>query len=222
MKKELYFSSATIAAASKEMLASVAVVRRRSGLPRFEPDRAALLVLDMQAYFLGESSHAYIPSAAAIIPNLQALIRAFAARGRPVIFTRHTNTPADAGRMARWWNDLLAPDSPASAIIPELDTTQGMVIEKRQYDAFYQTDLEQILRGRAVGQVVVTGVMTHLCCETTARSAFMSGFDVFFVIDGTATYTEAFHRASALNLAHGFAVPALAEEILAGFENEQS
>jgi bifunctional isochorismate lyase/aryl carrier protein len=221
VKKELYFSPATIPAVAKEILSSVETVHRRDGLPRFEPGRTALLVLDVQAYFLRASSHAFIPSAAAIIPNLQALIRAFAARGRPVLFTRHTNTPADAGRMADWWSDLLAPDSPASAIIPELDTTQGIVLEKHQYDAFYQTELESILRGRGVGEVVVTGVMTHLCCETTARSAFMRGFGAYFVIDGTAAYTEAFHRAAVLNLAHGFAVPVLAEEILAEFENEQ-
>jgi len=62
--------------------------------------------------------------------------------------------------------------------------------------------------------VVICGVMTHLCCETTARSAFMRGFEVFFTVDGTATYTEAFHRASLLNLSHGFAVPVLVENIL--------
>ncbi len=75
------------------------------------------------------------------------------------------------------------------------------------------TSLEQELRSRGVEQVVVTGVMTHLCCETTARTAFVRGFEVFFCVDGTATYTEAFQRASLLNLAHGFALPVLCEEI---------
>jgi len=67
--------------------------------------------------------------------------------------------------------------------------------------------------------LAVTGVMTHLCCETTARSAFMRGFDVFFAIDGTATYTEALHRAALLNLAHGFTLPVLTEEILASLND---
>jgi isochorismate hydrolase len=56
--------------------------------------------------------------------------------------------------------------------------------------------------------------MTHLCCETTARSAFMRGLQVFIAVDGTATYSEAFHRASLLNLSHGFALPVLVDEIL--------
>ncbi|MES0360330.1 MAG: isochorismatase family protein, partial [Anaerolineales bacterium] len=59
-----------------------------------------------------------------------------------------------------------------------------------------------------------SGVMTHLCCETTARSAFVRGFEVFFVIDGTATYNEDYHMATLLNLAHGFTTPVLTKEVL--------
>ena len=97
-----------------------------------------------------------------------------------------------------------------------------MVIEKSQYDAFHQTRLEEMLLERRISQVIVCGVMTHLCCETTARSAFMRGFEVFFAIDGTATYNEAFHRATLLNLAHGFAAPVLIEEIIAALTGHQN
>ena len=60
---------------------------------------------------------------------------------------------------------------------------------------------------------MIAGVLTHLCCETTARSAFVRGFKVFFTVDGTATYYEDFHRATLLNLSHGFAVPVLVDDI---------
>ena len=96
-----------------------------------------------------------------------------------------------------------------------MDVSKGYLVEKSQYDAFYETELEEYLLEKGVGQVVIGGVMTHLCCETTARAAFIRGFDVFFLIDGTATYNEDFHRAALLNLAHGFARPVLCEEILA-------
>jgi len=56
--------------------------------------------------------------------------------------------------------------------------------------------------------------MTHLCCETTARSAFMSGFDVFFTVDGTATYNKTFHLSTLINLAHGFAIPITTKEVI--------
>jgi len=218
MKKELYFTTTSIQQKAEEILASIESFRRGHDAVCFHPVRAALLILDMQAYFLRDTSHAFIPSATAIIPGIQALIRVFTAHQRPVIFTRHTNIPADAGQMALWWKDLLDPDTPDSKIIPELDTTTSVVLGKHQYDAFYATELEKMLRADGVREVVITGVMTHLCCETTARSAFMRGINVFFAVDGTATYTEAFHRASILNLAHGFAVPVMTEEILAEFQ----
>ena len=116
--------------------------------------------------------------------------------------------------MAQWWAELITPENPNSQIVPDFDQTMGVVIVKTQYDAFYKTDLESILRGQGVAQVVICGLMTHLCCETTARSAFVRGFEVFFPIDGTATYNESFHMASLHNLAHGFATPVLLKEIL--------
>ena len=199
------------------MLEALASIRARHADIIFRPECTALLVLDMQEYFLRTGSHAFIPSAPAILPNIQRLVGDFSAHNRPVIFTRHINTDEDAGMMSRWWRDVLRTDSPDSAIVPALDTSRGTVIQKSQYDAFYNTSLEETLRGRGVQQVIVTGVMTHLCCETTARSAFVRGFEVFFCVDGTATYTEEVHRSSLSNLTHGFVIPTACAEI--GFQN---
>ena len=105
-------------------------------------------------------------------------------------------------------------DNPLSEISPEIEFSTGDVIQKSQYDAFFGTTLEGLLRRKVVDQVVISGVMTHLCCETTARSAFMRGFEVFFLVDGTATYNEEFHRAALLNLAHGFAIVTLVDQVL--------
>jgi isochorismate hydrolase len=184
-------------------------------LERFDLRRSALLVLDMQMYFLHPDSHAYIPSAEALLPGLQVLVGVYAGRGLPVLFTRYINTAQDAGNMATWWRSLLTATDPLSVITPALPLTAGETLIKTQYDAFYGTDLQARLQARRVTQVVVCGVMTHLCCETTARSAFMRGLEVFFAIDGTATYTAAHHRATLLNLAHGFATPVLVAELLA-------
>lgn len=212
MPRESYFTPETIRAKSRSMLDALALLRARHADFTFHPGRSALLVLDMQEYFLRPDSHAFIPSAPAILRNLQLLITNYYAANLPVIFTRHINTDADTGVMSRWWRDVIRIDSPDSAIVPALDTSKGIVISKSQYDAFYRTSLEEILRGRGGAQVVVTGVHTHLCCETTARSAFVRGFEVFFCVDGTATYTEKLHRGSLASLAHGFAIPALCGE----------
>jgi isochorismate hydrolase len=184
----------------------------------FTPERSALLLLDLQAYFLDESSHAFVPSAIAILPGINALIRAYSCQNLPVLFTRHLNTSQDAGLMATWWRELLAADSPLSRIDPRLEIHNAVTISKTRYDAFLNSPLEKLLREMNVRQLVICGVMTHLCCETTARSAFMRGFEVFFCVDGTATYNEAFHRASLLNLAHGFATLVLVQDILTKLE----
>jgi len=211
--KEAYFSLETIQTKALEMLQKSGADLRRNNF-QYIPERSALLVLDMQTYFLESTSHAYIPSGRAIIPGIRDLILAFSIRRLPVIFTRHLNTSQDVGLMATWWRDIITAENPKSEIIPELDLSAGIVLEKSQYDAFYQSPLEYILRNRAVSQVVISGVMTHLCCETTARCAFVRGFEVFFLVDGTATYNEQFHQASLLNLSHGFASLMLAKDIL--------
>jgi len=213
MKREQYFTSETIREKSRVMLDRLASLRARHANITFDLNRSALLVLDMQEYFLRPESHAFIPSAPAILPNLQSLIANYHSANRPIIFTRHLNTDADAGMMSRWWRDEIRAEAPDSVVSPALDVSMGIVIDKPQYDAFYKTTLDKTLRDKDVEQVVITGVHAHLCCETTARSAFVCGFEVFFCVDGTATYTEELHRASLLNLAHGFAAPVLCEEI---------
>jgi isochorismate hydrolase len=211
--KTRYFSIENIDQESHRMLQKLPDHEDRR-ISSFDPSNSALLILDMQSYFLDPSSHAYIPSAEAIVPGLRALARAYFENGLPVIFTQHLNTPEDAGSMATWWRDLISVEDPLSVIIPAFDFSNRYVLRKSQYDAFYETSLESLLHKRGVTQVIISGVMTHLCCETTARSAFVRGFDVFFLIDGTATYNEDHHLATLLNLGHGFATLVLVNEIL--------
>lgn len=211
--KTRYFSIDNIETVSQDMLEHISGERYRR-ISTYKPEKSALLVLDMQAYFLESTSHAFIPSAPAIVPRLKALAQAYYSQNLPVIFTQHLNTPQDAGAMAGWWNDLIRIENPQSGIIGDFDFSNRYVLRKSQYDAFYQTVLEDTLHKKGVTQIVITGVMTHLCCETTARSAFVRGYEVFFIVDGTATYNEDHHLATLRNLSHGFATPLLAKEIL--------
>ncbi len=213
MKKEPYFTPEAIKDKAHEMLGDISELRKQHPI-KLSSNRCALLTVDMQRYFLDEASHAFTPAAKAIIPNVLELINTCTQKGMPVIFTKHINSESDAGMMAAWWNDLIKPDSPSSEIISELGISQGTVIKKSQYDAFYETNLEKLLHDHGITQVIICGVTTHLCCETTARSAFVRGFEVFLAIDGTATFKESFHRSTMMNAVHGFAVPMLVSEIL--------
>ncbi len=210
--KEAYFTPENIGERVAALLRSADGYRREPP-PRIAADETALVILDMQRCFLEEGSHAFVPSAPAVIPQINAL----AASMKNVIRTRHANTRENAGAMGRWWRDTIEYGDLMGGLDPRLNA-QGEILVKTQYDAFYGTDLEKILRERDVKAVVVCGVMTHLCCETTARSAFVRGFDVYLPVDATATYTEALHRASLLTLSHGFAVPLLTADLLRRLE----
>jgi isochorismate hydrolase len=134
------------------------------------------------------------------------------------VYTRHLNTEQNAAMMSRWWRDIITECSDLSEVTDALDTSRGTLLVKSQYDAFYGTPLDEVLRQEGVKQLLICGVMTHLCCETTARSAFVRGYEVFFTVDGTATYNQDFHISSLLNLSHGFATPLLVADALNNVE----
>lgn len=184
-----------------------------------EKGTPALLVLDMQNWFLKPESRAFVPSAPDLIPVLNELAELFESLELPVVFTKHLNTPENAGAMGRWWRELLTADNPLSAINCAFDTSWPAVIEKNQYDAFHGTELPAFLEQVEATSVVITGVMTHLCCETTARAAFARGYDVVFPVDCTATYNAELHRASTLTLSHGFSKPVCAHAVMETLRN---
>ena len=182
----------------------------------FSPTESALLVIDMQRYFLDENSHACVPMGRGVLENIRKLADSFRANRRPVVFTRHALLDEEpAGIMDRWWSDVLRVSDPLSELAPEITPEPSdQVLRKTRYSAFVGTDLDSVLRTNGVRSVVITGVMTHLCCETTARDAFMRDFDVYFVVDGTASSDEELHLSSLRTLTDGFAVPVTAKEVL--------
>ena len=211
--KERYFLPDSIRSTSDHWL-EIFGNPRKDQLQPLRMENAALLILDLQEYFLVSDSHAFVPSGEAIIPNLNRMISYFRQAKRPVLATRHANTDKNAGRMNNWWSELLTDDHPRGGLHPDLEVEPGEIIQKSQYDAFYESELQDRLSELAIEQLVIGGVMTHLCCETTARMAFVQGYEVFFLVDGTATYNEAFHKGTLRNLAHGFAVLKTVAQIL--------
>ena len=219
MEKTRYFTKTTIDETAKSMyqkLDSQFDLHKNM----LEIQKSALLILDMQDFFHNENSHAFVPSAKAIIRPMKSLAKSFINNNLPIITTKHINNKANVKQMDYWWRDILTEDSEFSQIISEFDLPKAELIIKSQYDAFYNTNLNDILQKNNIEQVIITGVMTHLCCETTARSAFVRGYNVFFPIDGTATYNEDFHNATLTNLAHGFANITLIEILIRAFNGK--
>jgi len=181
------------------------------------PSKSALLVIDMQKFFLDPESPTFTCGGLAIIDNLKSLIDAYRRKELPVIFTCHVHDPKgiDAGIMKWWWEGMCIENSPESKVIDEIAPREGeKIIYKHRYSAFYNTDLETYLRGLKVEDLVVTGIMTNMCCESTARDAYYRDYRVFFLADATGSINEEMHIASLLNLALGFAYVTHTQEIL--------
>ncbi|KAJ4955442.1 hypothetical protein NE237_012225 [Protea cynaroides] len=115
----------------------------------------------------------------------------------PIIFTRHNLKSPSHYRMLGeiWNNDLIIDGTPEAELMLVLNLKNGdKVLEKNTYSGrkrifipFRGTGLEEYLVERGIKEVIITGVMTNLCCEMTAREAFVRGFRVFFLTDATAT-----------------------------------
>jgi nicotinamidase-related amidase len=184
--------------------------------------RSALLIIDMQRFFLDPASPSFTCGGLAILPNLKRLIQAYRSMHLPVIYTRHVHHPdlMDAGIMGWWWQGMCKEGSPESEVDAELAPEPGeKEVLKHRYSAFYNTDLETILRCMKVEDLVITGIMTNMCCESTARDAYFRDYRVFFLADGTGSITEEMHVASLLNLAFGFARVTSAKDILAQLDH---
>jgi nicotinamidase-related amidase len=184
---------------------------------QFNKEKGALLVIDMQEFFLDPASPTYTCGGPAILPNIKQLIAAFRKANRPVIFTQHVHHPngLDAGIMGWWWDGMCVEGSPESEVhheIPPLPNEKTIL--KHRYSAFYNTDLDTVLRCLKVEDLVISGIMTNLCCESTARDAYYRDYRVFFLADATASVSEEMHLASLLNLSFGFAFTTTVDEIM--------
>jgi nicotinamidase-related amidase len=203
---EPYVNEETISTKNKTWLEHIAPLNTH--VMQLNRNHSALLVIDMQRFFLDPASPSYTCGGHAILTGIKNLVHAFRQAGQPVIFTKHVHHPGllDAGIMGWWWEGMCLEGSPESEIHQDLSPKPDeKVILKHRYSAFYNTDLETILRCLKVEDLVVTGIMTNMCCESTARDAYYRDYRVFFLADGTGSISEEMHLASLLNLCFGFA-----------------
>lgn len=159
----------------------------------------ALIIIDFQEYFRNIINP--------VLHNILSIIKSARCKKIPLIFTQHGNTECDIqGSLSRWWADLIIKGSKSAELLKEIRVRQNeYIIQKTTYSAFYKTELETLLEKLEVSDLVIAGVMTNLCCETTARDAFVRDYNVFVLKDGTATSDNSLHVASLKNLAYGFA-----------------
>ncbi len=162
-----------------------------------------LLVVDMQRLFLDPGSRSFIPSATEIIEPILDLIGQF----EKPFFTRHAlvNAEKEGGRMAEWYQSVCLEGSEGSRLDSRFSPSPQRVFRKTRYNAFTNMGLEAALRSEGIEDLVLCGVQTHLCVESTARAAFDLGFRVFVAEDATASRNQDLHNGSLKAMADGFA-----------------
>ena len=169
---------------------------------RVDPARAALLVHDMQRYFVRafelERNGQTLPDAQIniAIANIRCLVDAAHAAKSPVYYTAQPprQNPADRRLLTDFWGDGLQDDESAQ-ILDELAPTEAdTVLTKWRYSAFVRSPLEKQLKDLGRDQLIIGGIYAHIGCLTTALEAFMRDIQPFMVADALADFTEKEHR----------------------------
>lgn len=163
---------------------------------RVDPDRAVLLVHDMQHYFVG----AYEAGAApldVVVPRIEALCSTCRAEGVPVVFSAQPpdQDPEDRGLLTDFWGAGLGAGATDHEIVDALrPEDRDLVLTKWRYSAFQRTDLRERMRAQGRDQLIITGIYAHIGCLMTACEAFMQDVQAFFVADATADFSLEDHR----------------------------
>ncbi|WP_368300492.1 isochorismatase family protein [Kluyvera sichuanensis] len=164
----------------------------------FEPSRAALLIHDMQEYFLnfwGEDSEMM----ETVVANIAALRDFCKKHDIPVYYTAQPKEQSDEDRalLNDMWGPGLTRSPEQQRVIAALaPDTQDTVLVKWRYSAFHRSPLEQMLKDTGRNQLIITGVYAHIGCMTTATDAFMRDIKPFFVADALADFSRDEHLMS--------------------------
>lgn len=192
----------------------------------------ALVVVDMQNDFVRQGAPLEVADARGTIASHRRLLKCFRDLNSVVVFTRFIAGP---GRTLIWnWSSVLAPPTcccwpgfmrtygdvegprDAAAVIDELAPRPAeLQIDKYNYGAFHRTSLLDNLAARGVDTVVVTGTVTQICVDETARGAFREGLKAVMVSDAVSSFDPALHQATLANFAMKFGWVMTTDEILA-------
>lgn len=179
----------------------------------FDPQSTALIVIDMQRDFVlpggfGEALGNNVEPMSKIIPNLKALLECCRKHNMLIIHTRegHRQDLSDCppAKLMRGGKKFIGEPGPMGRIlvrgeyghdfIDELKPLKGeIILDKPGKDAFYATDLELILQNKGIKSLIVCGVTTEVCVQTTCRAANDRGYELVVPSDCTASYFPEFY-----------------------------
>jgi len=197
-----------------------------------DPRQTALLVIDMQNYFVKQGHQSEVPLAREIVPNINRLAAELRRRGGHVVWIR--NTTADTRESWSNYHDYLQTPERAQRRLKSMEIgedgyeywhlndirPEDAQVTKKRYSAFLQgsSDIERHLRDRGIDTVLITGTATNICCESSARDAMMLNFKVVMVADGLATQTDEEQNATLSNFYGQFGDVQTVDEVMQSLE----
>lgn len=195
---------------------------------KINPGHAAVLVVDMQNDFCHENGviarqGRNMALKKAMVPRLINFLSQSKKYHVPVIFIRQVNSKATLSETAREqrrrtqprYGKLICREGSWGARFHAVAPEQGeIVVTKHRYSAFIDTDLDLILRSMGIRTLIMTGVATNACVESTARDGFMKDYYIVFLSDCTATSTQEGHEATLRNINAYFGVVASSDKLV--------
>lgn len=188
------------------------------------PKDTAILVIDLQKGFVNEGAFCEVPAARKMLPRLQRLIDVCKKQSIPVIYTRMSHRFIRSTVYPDLWpshfnadgSPILVPGSKEFELIEELKVEEGdILLDKDRYSAFFGTPLDLILKERGVKTLIVTGLASNVCCESTVREAFFLNYRVIFVDDLNVTLNDEMHRWAVENIRLVFGYVLSSDELIA-------
>jgi len=191
---------------------------------RFDPAQTALLVIDMQNFYVGE-----IASVIGIIPNINRITRELRRRGGLVVWVGMT---AGEGGRSLWpiyhdhfftpekganHRDQLSPNHPGHKFHADLDIAPADVtVHKSRFSPFIAgaSNIEDVLRERRIDSLIITGTATNMCCESAARDAMMRDYKVVMVSDANGARYPEDHLAGLTSFFQSFGDVRTTDEVL--------
>jgi ureidoacrylate peracid hydrolase len=194
----------------------------------YDPTTTALVVVDMQNFFMKPGEPMASAAAREMVPNVNRLARSLREKGGRVMWIL-MEASEESKTAWRNFHELFRPEGREYRLATlsrrgeghqlwhelEVDPGDDQVV-KRRYSAMIEgaSDLEEVLRRSGIESVLIAGVATNVCCESTARDCMMRGFRTIMVSDANASFTDAEHEAALLNFITYFGDVQSTDEVL--------
>ena len=174
---------------------------------RIDPDHTAVLVVDMVNDFLVEGGKMVLPGGYDIVPRQQALIAVARRAGRPIVYVNDAHRPGlvSTDREFRKRGEHCIEGSWGARVIDDLAPEENdLVVIKRRFSGFFNTDLDLTLKDAMIDTLIVMGVVTNICVRSTVHDAFFLGYSVIVPEDCVAGTSRREHESSLFDIATHF------------------